>query len=443
MSYGLLAAIAAATMAAAAPTQTPQSVSDWREDVAVARTEFLEKDKSFSPEHRAQAAARLDRLSQALPDLTDTQIEGELARVAALADNAHTRAYLLRNRGLWRRYPIHIWRFADGWRVIAARPGYEALLGGRIVSIGGTPVAAAAAKVRPLFAGVDNWADYMSTYSLTSADALLASDVIQGSGDAVFEVETVKGRVKLPLPAGPPQSRQVPEESWWFLSPAHEASQGWVHVLGGQKLPAYLSQPNAWYSLRRCAGGVLYVQFNRAEDQEGRGTIAELGQDVLAAVRADPAARLVFDVRLNTGGNLQKAQPFVDALATSEVGRTRGRLYVVVGPNTFSAGTTPVAALRQDSRAVLVGTEPGDRLNYWSEGGNVTLPHSKINLHYGDRAHLYGLDAPPTPADLVYLRYRVRDLKPDLPADLSFADYVAGRDPSAEKVVPGGLVCPN
>ena len=126
-----------ALLAAALITvQTPDSAAKWRQDIFVTRSEFLQKDQSFTPARRKRAAERLDRLSREVPRLTDQQIVAELARVAASADNAHTRAYLLRNRGWWRRYPIRIWRFSDGWRVIAVRPGHEALLGGRMLSIG-------------------------------------------------------------------------------------------------------------------------------------------------------------------------------------------------------------------------------------------------------------------------------------------------------------------
>lgn len=436
-----LLALMAATTVTAAPLQTPQEVKAWREDIAVAHDQFLAKDQSFSPEHRAQAARRLDALAARVPELSEPQIVAELARVAALADNAHTRAYLLRNRGWWRRYPIRIWRFSDGWRVVAVRPGDEALLGGRIIRIGGRPVAEAAARVRPLFAGVDNWADYMAAYSLTSPDALLGTGVIAGSGDTDFEVELAGRRVSRRIAAGPQERREVPEEAWWFLTPAHAAARGWVLALKPERAAAYLSDPNAFYSLRRCEGDVLYLQFNRAENQ-APGTVAQFAAQVLAEVERVPPAKMIVDLRFNTGGDLFRARPLFKALAESPIGQTRGRLYEIVGPTSFSAAINHAASLKQDSKAILVGTEPGDRLDFWAEGGNVTLPNSKINLHYADRAHLYSTHAPQVLEKLLYARLRLDDLKPELPARLSFQDYLQGRDPAAEQVVPGGLKCP-
>ena len=124
-------------MSAARPTNVPIR---WRTDIDVARKEWLAKDRSFTPDARREAEARLAALATRVPQLADYEIVAELARIAALSRNAHTRAYVLRNRGYWRRYPIRIWKFADGWRVVAGQGAGEALIGRRIVAIDGKPV---------------------------------------------------------------------------------------------------------------------------------------------------------------------------------------------------------------------------------------------------------------------------------------------------------------
>ena len=420
----------------------PSSREDrWREDIAVARSDFLAKDLSFTPDRRRAAERRLDELASNIASLTDQETVAELARVAALADNPHTRAYLLRNRGWWRRYPIRIWKFSDGWRVIAARPEHQRLLGARIVAFGTRPVAAAEAAVRPLYAGPATWGAYMASYTLTSPDALLGTRVIAGDGTVELKVEKDGGRLTAALAPVEEPRRTIPEESWWFLSPAHSATKGWAHVLAGRSLPSYLDRPGKWYELRRCEGGVLYLGFNRAEDQPGELTLSAFGAAVLDQIRQAPDARLVIDLRFNTGGNLQKTTGLFRSIAASRVGQTERRLFVILGPSTFSAGITPAAILKESSKAVIVGSEPGDRLRFWAEGGNVLLPNSGINLHFADRVHVYSGEAPGVSEKLVYLTLNGRSLRPDLPAPTRFADYLAGRDPATERILPDGLRC--
>lgn len=429
--------IALAVMLSVPPQDSGQR---WRQDIAVARQEFLLKDRSYSRRNRAIADHRLGILSEQAARLTDQQIVAELARVAALAGNAHTRAYLLRNRGWWRRYPIRVWKFSDGWRVVATRPGNEELLGARITSIAGKSVGRAEAAVAPLYAGPPTWQDYMATYTLTSPDALLGTGILMGTEDAALGLEKDGRRFSVTVRPSPEPRRQTPEESWWFLSPAHPATAGWAQVLAGRDLPAYLDHPANWYDARLCRGGIVYFSFSRSEDQPGRPTLAVFGQALLDKIAGVPVARLVIDLRFNTGGNLQKTQDLFRTIARSEIGQTRGRLFVVMGPSTFSAGITPAAILKQDGKPVLVGSNPGDRTTFWAEGGNVTLPNSGINLHYADRAHVY-VGRAAIPDDMIYLHLNAGSLAPDRPASQTFAEYARGDDIAARKIDPNGLRC--
>ncbi len=415
--------------------QTSGRDAAWRQDINTARTEFLAKDRSFSAADRRRAETALGHLYDRVDRLSDAQIEAGLARAAALSGNAHTRAYLLRNRGVWRRFPIRIWRFADSWRVVAARPEHANLLGAKLVGVAGMAVEKAARKMRPLFAGNDNWARYMATYSLTSPDALIGSDLLTGDGAAQFDFEQGGRRLRAQLFPEPLTRRETPEESWWFLSPAHPATKGWRHVLEGRAIPPALAGAGRAYGFGRGEGQIAYLQFNRAQDEPSGESVAQFGDRVMADIAARPPRRLVLDLRFNTGGDLTKGWRLFEALAASPLGQEPGGILVIVGPNTFSAAISHLVQLRQSLKALIVGTEPGDVLETWSEGGNILLPNSKINMHFADRAHTYSLKARHLPQDLVALDLNVRSLRPDRRADWTWATYAAGRDPYMEKAL--------
>jgi hypothetical protein len=421
--------------------QSPSGIERWRQDVAVARDEFLAKDMSYSPKSKAQARAVLDRLWQRVPVLSEQAIVAELARAAALADNGHTRAYLLRNRGWWRRYPLRLWKFSDGWHVVAVRPGLEDLLGAKALRVAQQPIARAEAALRPLYGGPDTWASYMASYSLTSPDALLGMGVLKAGDRVALGLEKDGRSFQLELDASAEPRRETPEESWWFLTPDHPGVSGWRQVIAGTALPQYLTRADNWYDVRRCDGGDLYFTFSRSEDQPGRPTLAEFGTKLLQLLQASNDARLIIDLRFNTGGNLMKTRGLFQAIARSAHGQTKGRLFLLIGPSTFSAGITPAAILKQDGRPILVGSRPGDRETFWAEGGNIRLPNSGINMHFADRAHVYGRLDPTILPHLTYLKLNAGDLSPDLKVAVTFADYMAGRDPLTERIRSSKLVC--
>jgi hypothetical protein len=67
----------------------------------------------------------------------------------------------------------------------------------------------------------------------------------------------------------------------------------------------------------------------------------------------------------------------------------------------------------------------------------VRLPGLGAFLAYATERHNYvtGCPEPDCHAPLRARPIRVRSLQPDIPAPLSFADYLAGRDPAMEAIV--------
>lgn len=419
----------AATAILSQPVRALDRLAGWQADLEAARG-FLDKDRSFAPAQRAAAVRAFDALGRQLAALTDQQVVARIAQIVASAGNAHTRAYTLRNRSFWRRWPVRLWSFDDGWHVVAVKPGFESLLGRRVLRINGEPVDAVAGRVAKLWAGNASWRRYMAAYGLTSPDALAGIGVLAHPARGTITVEG-RGRAMAqalsPLPLDP---RAYPNEAWWDLSPRHPGLGGpWVKLLADDEaLPLYLSRPteSAWFA--RTADDLVYFQFNRTADPAGE-PLERFGNRLLVELRARPPRAIVADLRFNTGGDLFRARGLFAGLASSP----RASLFCITGRATFSAALYHVAQLR--GRATLVGEAPGDHHDYWAEGGNIVLPNAGLTLHYADRFHSYS----PAAVTAEQERYLVEDLTvpsllPDWPIGLRIADYRAGRDPALEAV---------
>lgn len=411
------------------------SPAAWLADLEQFRSGVLLKDQAFDAVTREQALARLAALETRLSDLSDAQIAGELARIAALAGNAHTRVDPLRNRGLWSRLPARLWKFSDGWRVIATRPDQTRWLGARVLGVGGVPVAQAEAKLRPLFAGNPAWADYMAGYSLVSPEALEAGGVAE-PGQIELALETSDGRHAFLWRPEPPEGRTRPDENWWHLASAHPRTSGWSHSPHSRELLVF-ERPDLGYAFARCRGDIAYLRLNRTADQAGRTPLAEWGREVLEELDRHPPARLIIDLRFNTGGDLSKALPFIGSIAASPLGQRPDGLAVLINGQTFSAGITQAAWLRLHSRARFFGESVGDEMSFWAEGDNVVLDHSGLTARYSDGGHHYS--SAPLPQHMrekVVFSLPAPALGPDHRIGWSWEDYAAGRDPILEAAAP-------
>jgi hypothetical protein len=354
----------------------------------------------------------------------------------ALAKNAHTRLYLVRNRSELRRYPIRVWWFPEGLYVVRTTPEYSALLGARILSIAGRSVQQVKNDVAPLYAGNDAWQTYLSAYTMTSPDVLMGLGLIPESGKAevVFiDRQGRKGRRLLePLPL---RRSDQPTESWWDLCPKRPRNDGeWLSAmtLPVERQPLYvLDTERSYWSHYLPQDRILYLQFNRSGNTPGGESLAEFGRRTVAEIQTMAVNKIVFDVRFNTGGDLSIGRPFINQLGAFAK-EHKIKVYVITGRATFSAGIYHAMQLRQFADAILVGEPIGDILEIWSEGGNLLTPNSKLSLHFADRLHSYSALVRPE-----FDQYLVRDTDlsitdpgPDILVKMTARDYFAGRDPA-------------
>jgi C-terminal processing protease CtpA/Prc len=145
---------------------------------------------------------------------------------------------------------------------------------------------------------------------------------------------------------------------------------------------------------------------------------------------------VIVDLRFNTGGDLGTAQGFFEGLAAHPDLAAGGRLAVIVGQATFSAGLFHAAQLRASGLATLVGREPGDRLDYWSEGGNIRLPNSGHTLHFSNGYHSYS-GRPDSSVEKIFRSLSVESLAPDIEIRMTSGAYQTGKDPLLDAALEG------
>lgn len=407
-------------------------VEAWQQDLDAMLTRFQRYDRSFSAQGRAAFRDRIAVLQQSLRAKSDPEIIVELARAVALSGNAHTRLYLMRNRTEVRRLPIRVWWFKDHLHVVRAMNEQANLLGCRVVKIGALDVAAAAARVRGIKAGNSSWQRYMGAYFLTSPDVLFGAGVIPSAEQVALRV-SCRGKSRdvrlVPLPL---RKASAPVEAWWDLAPAYrDPNASFVPALGPESAPRYLRKPqeNYWFEYVP-ESRAIYVQYSRSQEMRGGVSMDQFKESLLQSVEDRRPEALIFDLRFNTGGNLEIGTPLMKAVAEKLKGIP---VFVLTGRATFSAGITHVVQLKQWTRATIVGEPVGDELDSWSEGGNLLLPNSKLTAHYSNAFHAYSKREYPDRRPYL-LNLDVDSVAPDVAVEPSWADYIRGKDPVLDAV---------
>jgi C-terminal processing protease CtpA/Prc len=98
-----------------------------------------------------------------------------------------------------------------------------------------------------------------------------------------------------------------------------------------------------------------------------------------------------------------------------------GRVYAIIGRQTFSSGMLNAVQLR-DAGAILVGEETGGKPNSYGEVRSLQLPNSGLSVYYSTKF----IQASATTGD---------SLMPAILVPLSSDDFFARRDPVLDAIV--------
>ncbi len=432
----LISAIAKALIPAVAnaqPADTPSLTSRQQqlEDITVARRDFLDIDISYSKSARHEAELRLSALERAAGSTSAAAFVIELCRIAALADNGHSTCILPRadSVALWFR-PI-----GDEFYVVVSNQENADLLKTRLIAIDGRSIETIRTTERTLHGGVTAKRDLRAAEILNRPDLLQAVGLADEEHAATYRLKTFQGLVI---------ERR--------LAPAPESSK-WIE-LPSEHLPWSLQdgdQVFRWHDAPEIDAVVVQLRQNVDEGDQKIADFLEKAE--MERVRLG-RSNVVLDMRWNEGGNFLLTRDFMIAWPARV--RPPGRFFVLIGPSTFSAGIADVAYLKQvgGSRVILVGEPPGDRLNFFSEGGRIVLPHSGLILQPATQrddfqtgcrkySDCFAAIAQPgsntgSPPDIAAVIDRqfgrkpltVRTLDPDIPAPWAVSDYEVGRDPA-------------
>jgi hypothetical protein len=401
-----------ASAIAGTPTPTIDRVAGWRGDLArlVPGMDGIHPDLDHGTPIASLEAA-VATLSEQVPTATDDELMVGVLRIVAMVSaegcDGHTGAFIW-GTGAYAvdSLPFRLWLFENEVVIVDALAPHEDLVGARVDSIEGTPIAEVLAALDPVIPR-----DNAQTVRLLTPRYLLIPQVLRGLGIAD------DGPVTLGLTSGAGTTSLADVEPVGMAEYNAWAGAYGLH-LPDDPAVLYLSRIGEalWWETLPDAE-TLYVQYNRAD---------LLGPAVLGGLESaleDPdIARVVLDVRHNFGGELSALDAIVPLFANPSVNQPQ-KLFVITGRNTFSAGGLLVARL-DETAAVIVGEPTGGCPTLYGDPSELVLPHSGIAVSVaGDIAIGVRADDPR------------QIIEPDVIATLTRDEWGSGRDPALEAIV--------
>ena len=382
------------------PVETPANldltVEQWREDLRFFAPELPARHKNaFHLVSRAQFEQAVADLDARLPKLAANQIVVGFQGLTAMIGDGHTSFDWPREYG---RVPLTLFWFGKELRVTRTTEAYRRILGTRVVAIGGVPVEEVYRRDLAYISQGESPGAVLhsSAGNLVYPAHLHALGVAPNINRATFIFADDKGR------------RSTQELT--ALAPG--PSPAWIYPF--PELPLYLQNPDEPLLYKYLADSqTVWLQFR---SYPSRSVFSRFAQDFFAFVDKTPVRRLIVDMRLNGGGDFTKGRDFlISEIKKRPALSQRGKLFVVIGRVTFSAGMTNAADFRNETDAILVGEPTGARPNGYQENRGFSLPNSHLGVSYSTQ--LYKFQEKDTPGII-----------PDKLILPSWPAYKAGRD---------------
>ena len=400
-------------------------------------------DWSYTDKTRAEAEGVIDQaLKQKLP-MKPGPFELVVARVNALADNGHTNVWGGARANRLVRLPVRVYSFADVVFIVRAMPAQKALVGAQILAVDGHPIADVAKAVSIYTGGTAEEKNSRLPFYLEAPQLLRAAGVANTNDSLALTLKLPDGTTETRLVLGDDPNPKAPK-----LWPNDEIkpvandgeSKDWIPALKGkvEHLLMFAGEPKPFFDAPIPGQRAYYIRFDTNNDS-GNEKIADFAAGAFARAVAAKPDIMVVDLRMNGGGDYTTTAHFMRNLPLA---LPNARFYILLSQETFSAGMTSAAFLKQAAgdRGEFVGTRPGDRIRFNAEGGDFCLPFSNICMGVRTAIHDYSTThcRPLLTCYAVnwFFPVAIKSFEPDIKAPLTYSALSRGHDPALEAIFP-------
>ena len=384
----------------------------WRFDLKVLARELQRLHYApFAHTPRQRFEAFVKELHNAIPQLSEDEIAVGFMRLARMMGDAHTNIGPRALREGQHRLPVQFYLFEEGLFIIAADAAYADLAGAQVLRVGGHS-APQVLEALDTVISQDNrmWPRFIGPILLRCPAVLHGLKLIPTADQMELTVRDASGverTVTLPANTG-------------------DAPPDWTTARKDASLPTPLTLKNrlaAYWFEYLPAEKMVFCQYNAVKSDPAE-PLETFCARLFAFINANDVDRLALDMRWNGGGNNFLNLPLIEGLQRCDKINQPGKLFVIIGRNTFSAAQCGATQIERYTKAIFVGEPTGSCPNFVGESIPVHLPYSKMQ---GTISDLYWQNS-------VAMDYRAW-IAPELYAPPTFAAFRANRDPALEAIL--------
>lgn len=381
----------------------------WIEDVDSLYRELskLHKNLYFNISE-ADFLESINGLKRDVPILEDYEIKLQIAKIIASVGDAHTSI----NLPVYYLCPLEFYWFSDGIYAVNTSKVDEAMLYKRLTHIDGMEIEQVIETLGTIISHENqSFLKSLLPKYLPAIELLYGLKIARRFDGLTFTFEDERGNLK-----------DCFMKSYPFKESIDKLQLNKAKITEN-RLPFYRknADKNYWYEYVE-ASKTIYFNYNACREMEGE-SVRDFGNRLMRFIESSSAEKLVIDLRNNTGGNSTLLDPFINALKKCEKINQTGKVFIILGRDTFSSALLNAYALKNKTKAILVGEPSGGKPNCYGEVQRFTLENSGLVVCYSTKYYrIIEDDSMPS-------------LFPDVKKELTVQNYLDNEDPCLDYIL--------
>jgi len=306
--------------------------------------------------------------------------------------------------------PVNLYVFQDGIFIRRAAEPYGVYAGMKVLKIGLLSVDAIKKRLLPLIHG-----ENPSAIKDILPSRLIIPELLQYIG-AISSPDIVSYLVE--------DSMKI-QHTILLKAVFPGDNLNWVSAINSATpIPLYQQNrdKNYWYAYIDSLQ-LFYFHFSAVQDMDDI-SFEKFVEKMFKKIDSLSIRKMVIDIRRNNGGDNTLNKPLIHALIRCDKVNQKGKLFVIIGRNTFSAAVNLAADLENNTNAIFVGEPTAAGPNHFGETTVLHLPASKLLVLYSS---LFWQGSSP--------KDHRTSIDPSIPINLTWSDYKNNSDPCLSAIM--------
>ncbi|WP_089378086.1 S41 family peptidase [Lutibacter flavus] len=376
----------------------------WSRDITYLEKRINELRYSSDAISKTDLSKEIIGIKTKIASLSDEQIIFKIIKLFGALGSGHN--FILPtspNKGALKKLPVQFYQFNDGLFIVDAEEGFEQWIGYKVDLIESTPVKEALQKTNAVNArDNDMQILWLGPYYLGLPDVLEGLGIIKNANQVTITLSDKEGKS---------EKVTMNPVAWQFTG---------MPILPKLKTgnqPLFLSKKEDNYWLKTLPEhNAMYIQFNVVQQKEEL-TLLDFNLKLRENIKKSNTQNLILDLRFNSGGDGSIFPPMLKTLIEFEVINPKGKIFVLISRETFSAAQNLLTEITKFTNPILVGEPSGSKPSFIGEAGWFQLPYSGLMGIVASQYHQ---------------TYKAEDhrnwIAPHIPVSLSSTDYFTGND---------------